>query len=296
MAAPDPQLLFDAAVVLATSAIYFGVGRLMARRPVHSREATFATRMFALWWLALSGATAVGGLQTLLFALDARNVPLEIALTYLGALLLPVALLGLLYYLLYIYLGKEWILWPLSALYAGILVFFFYAVAKMNPTGIERRGWTAGMGYANTLTPLEMTLALAALLAPILLAAIAYGSLYFRVTDRTRRFRIALVSMAFLGWFGSAAVGSIAGLGEVVLWPLVSRMIGLAATSLILLAYRPPRWLRERFAIQGLENGGDGHPQGLSAGQPRKTLLPLAAYSWGAAAGPYSRTSSKRTV
>ena len=43
-----------------------------------------------------------------------------------------------------------------------------------------------------------------------------------------------------------------AGLAEQDWWQFASRLIGLAAALTILMAYLPPRWLKERYGIVSL--------------------------------------------
>jgi hypothetical protein len=87
------------------------------------------------------------------------------------------------------------------------------------------------------------------LVFPQIIGSLAYFTLFFRVKEATQKYRVALVSISILIWFLSAFLGSAAGLGQFDWWQIVTRLIGLAATLVILLAYRPLAWLKQRLGI-----------------------------------------------
>ncbi len=92
------------------------------------------------------------------------------------------------------------------------------------------------------------------LLVPQIMGSIAYFTLYFRVTDMTQKYRILLVSGSIIVWFLSPYAALAGGLAQHDWWQLASRFIGLAAALTILMAYLPPRWLKQRYGIISLSD------------------------------------------
>jgi hypothetical protein len=90
------------------------------------------------------------------------------------------------------------------------------------------------------------------LLLPQMIGAFAYFTLYFRMPEVTQKYRILLVSWSIIIWFLSPLLALVGGLAEQDWWQLASRFIGLAAALTILIAYLPPRWLRQRYGIMSL--------------------------------------------
>lgn len=244
-----PTLLADAALALALAALYAYVARVVRDRPTTSRDADRAKGAFVTWWVGLAGLTLVGALRSVLGGLDVLHVGLHAALSYLTLPLLVAALWGLLDYLLYIYTGSPRWRGVTMAAHAALGVFFVALVAWMGPRSVTASDWTVGLAYARPLEGPLLVLALGLILVPTLLAAGAYLTLAFRVKDRTARYRIAMVSGAFLLWFGSAAVASAFRWSDWYWWPLAARGVALLATLLILAAYRPPRAVREALEV-----------------------------------------------
>ncbi|HWH09341.1 MAG TPA: hypothetical protein VNX21_09080 [Candidatus Thermoplasmatota archaeon] len=266
-----PTLLVDAALALAIALLYARVGLQMQRRLATTRDGARALRSFALWWHALAALTALGALRSLLGGLDVLHRAPHATLTFLGVLLLPAALAGLVDYLAYIYAGTPRWRRPIYAAHAAMAAFFLGLVVWMHPIGVAARDWSVPIQYENQLGGPLLALALALVLAPVLAGSAAYLTLAFRVRDPTARFRIVTVSGAFLAWFGSAALANALGWSQWYWWPLVARGIALGATLLILLAYNPPRALRTR-----MERRGDGGaPPARPAHGPR--LAPAAS-------------------
>ena len=85
-----------------------------------------------------------------------------------------------------------------------------------------------------------------------IIGGLAYFTLYFRVSDVTQKYRILLVSWSIIIWFLSPYCARAGGLAEQDWWQLASRLIGLAAALTILMAYLPPRWLKQRYGIVSL--------------------------------------------
>jgi uncharacterized membrane protein HdeD (DUF308 family) len=90
------------------------------------------------------------------------------------------------------------------------------------------------------------------LLLPQIIGGLAYFTLYFRVSEVTQKYRILLVSWSIIVWFLSPIIALAGGLAQQDWWQLVSRLIGLVAALTILMAYLPPRRLKQRYGIISL--------------------------------------------
>jgi hypothetical protein len=94
---------------------------------------------------------------------------------------------------------------------------------------------------------------LALLIAPEFIGAVLYFTLVFRSRDPTVRYRITLVSWSIILWFGLAALNLPDRLGGGLAVQLFSRSLGVVAALVILLAYYPPRAIRERLGVTGID-------------------------------------------
>lgn len=249
---PSPgTLALNGLVALATAAVFAYVGVIVLQRRVSEAGSVRALRLFATWWFALATLTTANAAQLLLASAGVTALSAHVAFATLGVVPLTVALWALLYYLLYIYTGNERLFWPLTIVYAFITVWFLYLIVWLDPVAVNVTKWTVTLEYANQ-TALEGSLGvalLALLLGPILVAATLYGSLFFRAPTPDARYRIGMVSGAFLLWFGHPILANAAGLTDVAWWPLVSRIVSLVATFMVLAAYQPPGFVRARLGI-----------------------------------------------
>lgn len=249
-------LLAGAAFSLLAATVYAFIGFVVSRRPV-TADAKLAKGLFVTWWYGLAATSVYGGFNAATAALDVVNAALSEALLNGLILVLVVALFGLAYYLIFLYTGKRGILVPLAAFYGAYYVYLAYLIAVADPAGVEVRKWTAQVRYENegVLGGNNLLLVLL-LLGPQILGALGYFSLYFKVEDRTVRYRIGVVSWAIIVWFGSSIVGSATGLNEGDSWQLISRLISLGAALAILAAYRPPAWVQRRWGVRGASEAG----------------------------------------
>jgi hypothetical protein len=245
-------LALSALFAFAAASLYAYVGWRLSRRRV-SAEARTASLLFTVWWYGLAGTTVLSGIQALAASLGSLDLPLAITSTYVSLLLICLALWGLLFYLVYVFTGSNRALWPLTALYIAYYMMLVYYVTAGRPNGIEVRRWGTALAYETPFQGLAVTIIIVLLLAPQILGALAYLTLYFRVKERTQRYRVALVSLSILVWFGSSFVASNAGLSSNDSWQVASKFIGLAAATTILFAYVPPAWIQRRYGIQAVD-------------------------------------------
>jgi hypothetical protein len=251
----QPTLLFGATLAFLSAGIYLYVGRVLVSRRQTSSGAGMAWLMFVIWWYALALATLSGGILSLLGAFGIIGLPLYVAITILNLLTTCVALLGLMFYLMYLYTGKSSLIWPIGVfyfVYYGLLVYF---VEASDPIGVTVNRWNTTLQYANQIQGPFLIIALLLLVFPQIIGSLAYFMLYFQVKAKTQRYRILLVSWSIIIWFASSFLASISGLSQQDWWQVVSRLIGLGAALAILFAYQPPSWIKRRFGVAAIAEG-----------------------------------------
>lgn len=246
----NATLALDGVLAAATALLYIYVGSITLRRETSDGMSRRAVRLFALWWYALAALTLVGTMRTALAAFGVTDMTLHHALSWLSVLPLAAALWGLVSYLAFIYTGSP-TAFRLSTLFHGaLLVALAWLVAVRPPTGVVLGAYSAQLQYDSELPPAATAALLAGIILPALAAAVGYASLYFRTNDRSARYRIAMVSGAFVMWFGIAGFATPTGLNELAWWPVASRVVAFVATLMVLAAYQPPRWAREAFGLR----------------------------------------------
>ncbi|HUR61936.1 MAG TPA: hypothetical protein VM286_06180 [Candidatus Thermoplasmatota archaeon] len=232
---------------LVTALTYTWVGRVLATRRLAGEERR-ANHLFVLWWYSLAGLGFVTAGFGMAAAFGYTNLALHVALTNAELLAICLALWGLTYYLAYIFMGSDRLLAPSGFFYGACYLLLLYVVAWASPTGVALGRWSTQLTFARDLQSERWVgLVLMPILLPPLIGAIAYLTLFFRVDQPVQKYRIALVSGSFLGWFGSSILGSITGWSRLDWWPLVSSLVGLVAAFLVLLAFHPPTWVRRRL-------------------------------------------------
>lgn len=251
---PAATLALSAAGSFLTALLYLYIGHVLRGRPV-SPEARLANGMFVLWWQAL-GALGMLGVGILMLYM-ADSLPLWLYRAYVTLVLLGlfVALWGLQFYLVYLYTGSRRSFVPLGIFY-GLLFIATLALIEYigSPERIVDNGWAletepeVELGFAFGL---GFTLLI---IGPQLVAAIAYARLFSKTRDRTQRYRIALITGSIIVWFGSGLVATGAQVSDDLSYQLFSRLIGIAGALVILMAYKPPRWIRKRYAIRSISD------------------------------------------
>jgi hypothetical protein len=245
--------IVPAGVQLLSAALYFWVARIVLRRRIEG-EARRANALFALWWIALGFVFLLSPLYSLPpRLLGYRDLPLAITVLNVSLLLIVAAVWGLVYYLAYVYTGSSRWFWPITAFYAVLALVFLYLLAWLNPTGFDGAGRLVFERKQLTGAP---AIALGLMLTlPVVVAALGYGSLFFQVREAAARYRIGLVSGAFLLQFGWSTASTLLQLSrrypDSLALSLVSNALGLVSAVAILLAFRPPRAVRKRLGLPG---------------------------------------------
>lgn len=242
-------ILLQAAVQLVSAGLYLWVARLVLKRDPQG-QARRANTLFAVWWVALGVVYVMIPAYTIPARVFGHH-DLALVVTLLDVLLvlIAVAFWGLLYYLVYLYTGNPRWFWPITAFYGALGIALLYAVAWLEPNGFDANG---NVTYAREQLGSSASLTIGLMFSvPILLAALAYGSLFFKVREPLARYRIALVSGAFLIQFGWSATSTTLRLnqrypGSVTL-SLIGNGLAVLAALAIVLAFRPPEAVRLRL-------------------------------------------------
>lgn len=252
----DSALLLPLSLALATFAalLYLALGIRLGRRKVTPAGA-LANHAWQAWWLLLAVSTLVGTvLTTILAALDLYTLAFGQTVMVVNLALIFGALWGLSYYLAYLTTGRIGVWKPFAWFYGASVVGWLYTIFAARPVDTVVEDGVAALLYAEDLTaqPLYIPLLLA-LLLPVLGAALAYAYLGIKADDRTVRFRIALVSGSLIVWFGISLVATLAGLSDLQAWPVLSRIISLAAAAVIYVAHFPPALVVRALKLRPVE-------------------------------------------
>lgn len=254
----EPQLVVQAIVALLTGLVYAYVARLVGRRET-SPQAARANFSFATFWGTFGALEFLVGLYQLPAAFGYRDLALTITLINLILVMIAVALCGLVYFLVYLYTGSSRAFWPIVGAYAILAVALLYLIAWMQPLGFDESLGPGQLKYAHQLAGAPaITLGLL-FTVPVVLAAVGYGTLYFRTQSPAAKLRIGIVALSFLGWFGWSTVSTILELQRKnpnnLALLVTNSAISLVVPILIVIAYKPPAWLRKRIEQRTAEAG-----------------------------------------
>jgi hypothetical protein len=231
-------------------AIYLYIGGRLSRRLV-SPEAKLPAMQFVLFWVGLAASTALSGIESLVAAFQTPPFAVVVSFEYYDIVIVAAALWGLISYLFFLYTGRSGIV-SVTLLYIiefGLLVYY---VSASVPNGVTVTYGEVELTYSTPLFGPIVDAAVLILVIPEFVAGFAYLRLFFRAKERTVRYRIALVSGGILGWFFLDFVdfGSLSG-GN-LLWLFFGRVLLIAASLIVLMAYYPPRYIREHFGIAAI--------------------------------------------
>jgi hypothetical protein len=246
----DPRLLADAAVDAAVAVVYEVVGYRLSRHRV-AGDSRAAFQGFAIWWQGLAATGALAAVLSLVVAFDALPLAGLRVLGFLLGIPFVVGLAGLVFYLSYLFTGRRSLLWPIAGVYALYELLQVWQALRSSATGVFVRNWRPTLAIAPPASATFTALSLLLLLVPPLAGAIAYLGLLGRTSDATSRYRIGMVAGSILAWLASVLAISIpVALGDA--WQVASRAVVIASALALYLAYRPPRWVRERYGVEAL--------------------------------------------
>ena len=245
MALEHPSLFVASLVAFAAGMVYLVVAREFRTRISHALPASRRPLLFfALWWAALGTNIVLGGLLYMAASFGYTDYPLQVVYSIVQRLLLCVSLVGLMYYLLYLLSGRDWLA-VLVAYYSTYFLFVVYIMYSGEPQGVHVGAWRTDLDYTRDNAATYGLANFLLLVLPPVVAALAYFfRFFFRSDERALRYRIGLVAWAITVWWIMAVVaGQREAFGNEE-FQLVNRITGLLAALSILAAYRPPAWVR----------------------------------------------------
>ncbi|MHB8633511.1 MAG: hypothetical protein ACYDBQ_06010 [Thermoplasmatota archaeon] len=251
MSAPDLDTV--SIVISIASALAFVVVGYVVGRPRASREARAGTRAFRLWWYGLGGISVFTPLMSVLDLIPSATHLYGVRIFLLEALLiiLVVAVGALLYYLLMVYFGKTWVIWPVATYCLVVLSWLGYVVLVADPVAYgpqcPMQSFCYAASPAGTASGAWLGVAFS---IPIILGILGYFALFFQVEQRVQRRRIAMVAASLFVWFAigllapfimvnAGAAGQAEPLSQWTVWSrVISPLVSLTAALVILWAYR----------------------------------------------------------
>lgn len=242
---PDARLLATTAIGLGSAACFAWVAAVHLRRPL-PRDHRLAGRAFAWSWV---GASAVALLNAVvLLADDAQMLSPGWALAFVwangvtGLLMLA----GVMAYLAYLLTGNRLAVPVVGVAYAAQLAALVYVLLRLEPSAAVATGWTLQFRFAEGQTAPWIPLVL---LVPALLASACYLGMIAKAEEPTARWRIGLVGGGLTMWSGAAILVRLADSPDAF---VVARIAGAILAICAVVAYAPPTWARERWAIQSI--------------------------------------------
>jgi hypothetical protein len=230
-----------------SAVVYNVVGLSLYRRPV-SAGSRLALAQFTAWWCGLGLTVALTGLEAALSAAGDLSLSVAVTVSLISLLLDCVFLWALVDYLVYLYTGRyHFVL--VAGFYGLFYVAALYYTILEHPYGLVVRAGVPTLQVMPVTNHLLVLIVVSGLLFPEFIAAFLYLSLLRRTQDRSRRFRITVVSLSIIAWFGLEFFFPTATAGETLLRGLLQ----LIPALLTLMAYFPPGGIRRRFRISGIE-------------------------------------------
>jgi hypothetical protein len=252
----DYYLPITIGLAILSGIVYSAVGFQVGRRPA-SPDAHLAKRMFQAWWYGLAGLSVFTPLVAILSALHLDTFDVMVILIQALLIIVFAAIAGLVYYLLYLYTGKRWVLGAVIAYFLVMLVWLEYILMLAHiagwgvPPGGGVKTFLDASGQRIATDPLQGLIFGLLVAVPPLLSAVAFFMLYFRIDGLEQKYRISVVSASLVVWFGSSLVGTVTGLSNnpdtQQAWQVANSVVALCASTAVYFAYKPPAWIARRF-------------------------------------------------
>lgn len=250
-------ILVPILIYLVSGALYAFIGMSLSKKTFAEPSDASAWRAFRIWWYGMAVNTAINAVAILVLAAGVSALPLFVFFSITSTLAASFALWGLLTYLIYVYTGNKarW----LSYFYIAFALFLFYSIYSFQPSGVSMGAWQTSIQYANAPTgAFAFAYAVFFLLLialPPVIGSIGMFTLFFRIKERSAKYRALLVPLGIFALFGLAYLIPLAlypfGIrtGDLPWWPLTIRMVGLVALVVIYWAYFPPEFIQKRYKV-----------------------------------------------
>lgn len=227
------------------------VGEITRRRHVAPEYRT-PMYSFATWWYGFGVALGGFALFNILALLGIDEPALNLSVVLTQGLAGALALTGLGFYMAFLYWGRRVPLWPFALFATFFFAMHIYRSVSVAPFTIEVGRWQALPAAADPVREAAFRSVSHAVAFPLLIIILLYGSLFFRSHDKLVRYRIGLVTGAFLLMASVVLIGGVAAPDA---WRAALYQGGaFLAALLVLVAYQPPPWIRR--LLDGKTEGG----------------------------------------
>jgi hypothetical protein len=236
-----------ASLTALTAAVLANAGRLALRR-LPAGQGRLAGIAFGSFWIAGGAAVGLQSLRAWIVLAGLSSDDVQQTLLDVGAFPLVVALFSVVYYLSYLYLGRRRAYVPLAFAYGAFLAFTLYVYHALGPWHATVADWDVVLAPAHPNPPLLLAFGLL-FSVPVLVSTVLYASLWRRASRGEPRYRVAMVSGAFLVLFGAILAGFVMGLEDKPWYPMLYDAPGFVAALLVQAAFAPPATVRRRLGI-----------------------------------------------
>jgi hypothetical protein len=239
-------LFVTALTAIAIAYVYCFVGYRLFQRPV-SMEARLASAQFSTFWYAIGVTAALIAFESLLAAAGVLSLSIAVTVGLVSVLIDCVFLWAIVDFLVYVYSGR----YHLRLVTGFYCLFYFlalYYTILEHPYAVVIRAGVPSLSETSVGMPALELVVVVGLLFPEFIAAILYLSLLRRTQDRSQRFRITVVGLSIIAWFGLEFFFPSSTTGET----FARSLLELIPAFLTLMAYLPPEWMRRRFRITGV--------------------------------------------
>lgn len=231
---------------LFAAALYGFVGYRLYQRPV-STEVVLARAQFSIFWWGLAVSALFTGLQAALAFAGVLSLAIAVTIGLIGVLVDCIFLWAIVDVLVFLYTGKYY-LYTVGGLYALFYGAAVYYTVLTSPYGLVIRSGVPTLLIVPVTNHLLELVVIVGLAFPEFIVAFLYLSLVRRTQNRAQRFRIVVVSLSIVLWFGVTFFYPTSTTGET----FERAFLQLVPAVATLVAYLPPQWIRSRFRISSI--------------------------------------------
>lgn len=245
-------LVLASGLAFLTSGGLAAAGAFVAFR-TQRQTGSFAPSFFAIFWWAAAGIVGSGAIRSALAAAGLDTFANVSALESATTPLYCIAAACLVIYVVHLHTGRTTHALPVAVYYMLMIPVLRYPVLLAHPIGYEVTPWQLNYVYDQPLQGPTLTLAVLAVLGPLLAALAAYATLAFRVHDAATRYRILCITLGLGLWVGTEALAFTTGAAGSAAGEIGRRLVALAATGVVLAAYAPPAFVRRRLDTHAVQ-------------------------------------------
>ncbi len=255
-----------ALVLFAVSAVLYAfIGWRLSQKTYADPDSARAWTGFRTWWYGMAANNVVTFFAILLFVAGVTNLSLHVAFKILNIVLPSLALWGLLSYLVYVFTGSQRARTVLTVFYVAFAVALVFGIIALQPISVRQEAWSIELNNAVVATDLGTGAAIAIFLSfilsialPPVIAAIGFFMLFFRVKERSQKYRSIMVPAGIMILFGLSILVPLLlipfgiQIAQVSWWPVTIRVLGVLALIMIYWAYYPPAFIQRSLQVAPL--------------------------------------------